>query len=108
MPTKLVPITIVKICTSPNTANAAVSPVSMPAASGNASQNTRALRNTHSSSANVASVPTMLMVRLSASAAVLDAAANSAPPAASVSAPCFCAMARLSLISGSSLSLPEK
>ena len=101
-------MTIVRICTSPNTANAAVSPVSMPAASGNASQNTRALRNTHSSSANVASVPTMLMVRLSASAAVLDAAANSAPPAASVSAPCFCAMARLSLISGSSLSLPEK
>ena len=48
------------------------------------------------------------MVWLSASAADLDAAANSAPPAASVSAPCCCAMARLLFISGSRRSLPEK
>lgn len=87
IPTKLVPITMVRICTSPNTASAAAKPVSMPAANGTTSQNTRTLRNTHSSKVKVSSKPAALIKRLSLLAAALEAAAYTAPPALKVSTP---------------------
>ena len=101
-------MTMVRICTSPNTSKAAAKPVSIPAAKGSVSQNTRPLRNTHSSSANVSPSPTALISRLSFSAAAFDTAANSAPPAVSVSVPLSAAIRRLCAISGRSASLPEK
>ena len=106
IPTKLVPMTMVRICTSPNTASAAAKPVSMPAASGTVRQNTRALRNTHSSRVKVSSKPAALIKRLSLLAAALDAAAYTAPPALKVSAPALAACSRLCCSSGSKSSLP--
>ena len=80
-------MTMVRICTSPKVNNATANPVNMPAANGKDSKNTRPLRKTHNSSAKVSPSPTMLINRLSFSAAALDTAANNAPPALKVSAP---------------------
>ena len=106
MPSRLVLITKVSTCTCPNSSSEAASPVSKPAASGSASQNTRPLRNTHSSSENVSSSPATLIKRLSRSASALAAAAKSAPPALKVCTPCCSASERLCASSGNKSLLP--